>query len=73
MEMFKNIEKIYFTGCRFISSRIIPYLKIIDLGPGKIDIRDQISFRDLLMVEVVQYFAGRAINCPSDLESLWDA
>jgi hypothetical protein len=58
--MFKNIQKIDFTGGGLVSSRIIPHLKITDLGPGKIDIRNQISFCYLLMVKVVQYFAGRA-------------
>ena len=53
VNLFENIFIIYFTSCGFITSRIISNLEVSNFPPCHIDIRDQVSFGYLLMIQII--------------------
>src|SRR5690606_16585128 len=58
------------SGGWLVPSRNIADLEIRDLVPGGIDVRDDVAFRNLLMVDVEQYLARRAVYGFADHVSL---
>ncbi len=56
------IQVIDLAGCGFFPARVVAHLEISDLFPGEVNIRDQVALRDLLVVQVIQDFARRAIH-----------
>ena len=56
----------------FFPAGIVPKVKMSDFAPCHVDIRDQVSFGDLLMIQVVDDLAGRAVDRLADLVGLRD-
>ena len=67
MEMLENVLVVDLPGGGFLASGRIPHMETTDLIPGTVDIRDQISFRDLLVVDVVDDLAIGAPDSFADL------
>jgi hypothetical protein len=40
--MLENILVVHFTGGRFLSARIVPYLEITNLFPGTVDVGNDV-------------------------------
>ena len=70
MNMLENIPVIDLTGSRFISSRIIPDLEVGGLIPCPINVGNDVSFGDLLMINIEKYLAGRTSYCLADFIGL---
>src|SRR5664280_2693060 len=66
IDIFKNIFKVDLSGCRLIASRCIPQMESGYLTPGSFNIWDQVSFSDLLMINIVNYLAYGPVNCSAN-------
>ena len=73
IEVFKDIFKVYLACCGFIPARGISQMEDGDFAPCSFNIRDKITFRNLLMVKIIQDFAGRSVHCPADFIGLGDS
>jgi hypothetical protein len=65
VEVFEDILIVYLTCGGFIPSRVITAMKSGDLTPGRLNIGYQITFLNLLMIDVFHDFAGRSVHCPA--------
>ena len=70
-DMTEDIPIVDFTGPRFFAAGVIPRLKVTDLVPAMVDIGNQVSFRDLLMIDVKQNLARRPVHRAADQVGLW--
>ena len=51
MEMLEDVFVIDLSGCWFLAARVIAQMETGDFIPRHIDIRDKVTFGDLLMTE----------------------
>ena len=58
-----NVFVIDLSTSGFLAARIVAGLEIGNFIPATIDIRNEVSFGDLLMVDIEQDFAGRRVDC----------
>ena len=70
IDMSKNISIVDFTGCWLFTSRIITDLEIADFIPGVVDIRNQVTLGNLLVINIAENLAGRTTNRITNLISL---
>ena len=52
MEMLENAPIIDLSGVRFLAARIVTRLEVPNLTPTHVNVRDQVAFGDLLMIDV---------------------
>lgn len=71
--MFEDILVVYLTGSRFIPSWIVTHLKIANLVPRQIDVGNKVALGNLLMIQVVEDFAGLAVHRTANLVGLRDS
>ena len=69
-DRLKYIRVVDLTSSRFFASGIVASLKVTNLVPSAVDVGDQVSFADLLVVDVKQYLATWRINGSADCVSL---
>src|SRR5690606_23201102 len=62
VDVLEDILIVDLARSRFFSSGVVPYLKVGDLIPAKIDVGNEVTFVALHMVDVVENFAGRRID-----------
>src|SRR4026209_2506236 len=68
----EDVPIIDLAGARLAPARIVADLEIRDFIPGGVHVRDQVSFSDLLVVDVKQDLARRTPHGATDLERLRD-
>ena len=68
--MFRDVTIVDFSGGRFLTAGIVAHLKIGDFIPGHVHIGNQVALGDLLMVQIIEYFAGGTAHRPADLIGL---
>lgn len=70
VNVLANFGVVDLTGAGLFSARIISCLEIAYLGPTLVDVGNEVSFGDLLMINVKQDFAGRTIDRPANGKGL---
>ena len=65
-QVLEDLAVVDFAGAGFFAAGVVSTLEIRDLGPAVIDVGDEISLGDLLMVNVEEDFAGRAVDRAAD-------
>ena len=71
MDVFEHVSKIDLARSRLFSPGIITTLKISNFIPTFLNIRNQVAFGDLLVVDVEEDFAGRVVDRLADSVGLW--
>ena len=71
MNVFEHVSKIDLARSRLFSPGIITTLKISNFIPTFLNIRNQVAFGDLLVVDVEEDFAGRVVHRLADSVGLW--
>ena len=66
MDVFEHVSKIDLARSRLFSPGIITTLKIANFIPTFLNIRNQVAFSDLLVVDVEEDFAGRVVDRLAD-------
>ena len=69
----EDVPEVDLARGRFVAARVVAHLEVADLVPRRIDVGDQVPFRNLLVIEVVEDLAGRTVYRPANLPGLRDA
>ena len=72
MDVLEYIEVVNLPGGGLFPSGIIAHLEVSNFIPCQIDVWNQVSFMNLLVIEVIQYLTGWTVYCPANLVSLRD-
>jgi hypothetical protein len=70
MDMGQHISVIDFAGTWLFAAWIIPDLEIPNLGPAIIDVGYEVTFGNLLMINIEQYLARWAIHSAAHRKGL---
>src|SRR5690606_40972807 len=62
VDVLEDVLVVYFTGRGFLPSRVISDLEVGDLIPTQINVRDQVSFITLHVIDIVKDLTGRRPN-----------
>ena len=62
VNVFENILKIDLASRRFITPWIISEMERCDFTPGSFNIRNQVTFGDLLVIDIIHDLADRPVN-----------
>ena len=65
INVLENIFIVDFSGSRFVPSRIVTDLDVGYFFPAEVHIPDQVTLIPLHVIDIVQYFAGRAVVRPA--------
>ena len=61
-DMPEDVAVVDLTGSRFVAAGVVAVLEASDVRPALVEIRDQVSFGDLLVIDVEQDLARRAVH-----------
>ena len=67
VDVLEDVAVVDLAGRRLVSPRVVADLEVGDLVPGGIDVGNEVALGDLLVLEIVQNLAGRAIDRLTDL------
>lgn len=72
VDVLEHVEVIDLAGGWFASTGVVADLEIGDLAPSAVDVRDDVAFVNLLMIDIEQDLARGAIHGSADLVTLGD-
>jgi len=70
VQVFENILVVNFTCCWLIAAGRISQMEHSYFAPCSLNIRNEVTFRNLLVIKVIQQFAGRSVHSPADCITL---
>ena len=71
LDVLEHIFVIDFTRERLIAPWIVANLEVGNFRPREVDIRNDISLGDLLMIDIEQNLTAWRIDSPADFKGLW--
>ena len=67
VEVLEHVAVVDLARARLVAARVVARLQVRDLVPGHVDVRDEIPFGDLLVIDVEQNLARRAADRAANL------
>ena len=66
MNVLANLLVVDLARAGFLASGVVAGLEVANLVPAHVDVRDEIAFGDLLVIDIKQNLARRTVDCSTD-------
>jgi len=65
-DVAEDVGIIDLPGARFLPAGVVAGLYVADLVPACVDVGDEVSLADLLVIDIKKNLAARAVDCLAD-------